>query len=821
MSLARRCSGGALCSYTKPRGQIPDYDAPVVLPRKNSTVKMFCQRIHKSLLEQFKYALVWGSSVKHKPQKVGLDHVLEDEDVVQVIKKVQGFSWVHSPFSNDSPLSRLQRLLGVNRRVTPAGVVPAAAPTQSIPLRGVLGLPFLGLPVLCLPVLSLPVLGLPGSLEDVQALPCTAAVRSAVIRSWFVLLSPGRGVCLSAGPVGPPAARRQARRASALWAFIITFAIPCTRTATVGSKLFYCFRSTYDDESPAIIPKPTRPRIPIYKIYNKQSNRLVHSLASTTTNVPNGTFAQPMRNPISAGQPATNLINYPPQRSSPLAFGASWPSSSHLPYLAQEQPQLAASSSTAFAQPMMMSRPGPEIIPSQSVESHEPMITGVENLHDAVQQSHPADDKPGQELTLVYEQAQPRNCANVDESGGIEGQQGHRRHYETVSVVLFPKEPQEIRQLLQAVQQCLRGHTILDFTLVPEQLSDVIGACAFGVVKELKFNFVLSSAGSKPMTRSRNLSWIRANITTVRIAGKGVTDCLLASIFTARFERLATLQIQDCPSLYGGTLAACLQNTELLRHLSITGCRRLLSEPIDGVSRQARLLKLEHLQVDLTATELVAASPGRSLSIDTRSECKVTFCVNMSGHEMTECSTLLTTCLLNLTPQAKPELRHGGQRPGRAIQGYPVLELVLAFGTFPAQHEILIHLHNQRRQSPEFLTTNFELHFYQRLSVVNDGVSVRSDSSLLSLNHQIRCILFLAREIDRLNLTFERMHVNKSSKPFAWIEAEKMSIQFLAPCNPVVQNGTDEQSNKNVWIILLTKLFGWKDEKVLERLPLM
>eukprot|EP00808_Paulinella_micropora_P000374 g41232.t1 len=75
--------------YTKPRGQIPDYDAPVVLPRKNSTVKMFCQRIHKSLLEQFKYALVWGSSVKHKPQKVGLDHVLEDEDVVQVIKKVQ------------------------------------------------------------------------------------------------------------------------------------------------------------------------------------------------------------------------------------------------------------------------------------------------------------------------------------------------------------------------------------------------------------------------------------------------------------------------------------------------------------------------------------------------------------------------------------------------------------------------------------------------------------------------------------------------------------------------------------------------------------
>lgn len=33
-------------------------------------------------------ALVWGSSVKHQPQKVGKDHVLNDEDVVQIVKKV-------------------------------------------------------------------------------------------------------------------------------------------------------------------------------------------------------------------------------------------------------------------------------------------------------------------------------------------------------------------------------------------------------------------------------------------------------------------------------------------------------------------------------------------------------------------------------------------------------------------------------------------------------------------------------------------------------------------------------------------------------------
>ena len=31
---------------------------------------------------------VWGTSVKHNPQKVGKDHVLHDEDVIQIIKKI-------------------------------------------------------------------------------------------------------------------------------------------------------------------------------------------------------------------------------------------------------------------------------------------------------------------------------------------------------------------------------------------------------------------------------------------------------------------------------------------------------------------------------------------------------------------------------------------------------------------------------------------------------------------------------------------------------------------------------------------------------------
>lgn len=53
--------------YTKPKGQIPDYEAPVIVPRTMSTVEGFCNRIHKQLVKDMKYALVWGTSVKHTP----------------------------------------------------------------------------------------------------------------------------------------------------------------------------------------------------------------------------------------------------------------------------------------------------------------------------------------------------------------------------------------------------------------------------------------------------------------------------------------------------------------------------------------------------------------------------------------------------------------------------------------------------------------------------------------------------------------------------------------------------------------------------------
>ncbi|KAJ3218718.1 GTP-binding protein [Clydaea vesicula] len=74
--------------YTKPKGQLPDYSQPVVMRHSNCTVEDFCNQIHKSIIKDFRNALIWGSSVKHNPQKVGKEHILADEDVVQILKKI-------------------------------------------------------------------------------------------------------------------------------------------------------------------------------------------------------------------------------------------------------------------------------------------------------------------------------------------------------------------------------------------------------------------------------------------------------------------------------------------------------------------------------------------------------------------------------------------------------------------------------------------------------------------------------------------------------------------------------------------------------------
>ncbi|KAJ9302747.1 hypothetical protein DTO271G3_121 [Paecilomyces variotii] len=72
--------------YTKRKGVDPDFNEALIV-RSNSTIEDVCDHIHRTLKETFKYALVWGASARHIPQRVGLGHVVADEDVVSIVAK--------------------------------------------------------------------------------------------------------------------------------------------------------------------------------------------------------------------------------------------------------------------------------------------------------------------------------------------------------------------------------------------------------------------------------------------------------------------------------------------------------------------------------------------------------------------------------------------------------------------------------------------------------------------------------------------------------------------------------------------------------------
>lgn len=89
-----------VCALSERVGQLqaPDLSEPVILRRDSSVLSgemqvqnigkpiqdfrgqlPVCRYIHRELERSFNYALIWGTSVKHRPQRVGKKHILEDE----------------------------------------------------------------------------------------------------------------------------------------------------------------------------------------------------------------------------------------------------------------------------------------------------------------------------------------------------------------------------------------------------------------------------------------------------------------------------------------------------------------------------------------------------------------------------------------------------------------------------------------------------------------------------------------------------------------------------------------------------------------------
>ncbi len=75
---------GFMRVYLKPAGEEADLDEPLII-RKKSTVEDVCTKLHREFVQKFRYARIWGRSVKHPGQRVGLTHRLIDSDLLSII----------------------------------------------------------------------------------------------------------------------------------------------------------------------------------------------------------------------------------------------------------------------------------------------------------------------------------------------------------------------------------------------------------------------------------------------------------------------------------------------------------------------------------------------------------------------------------------------------------------------------------------------------------------------------------------------------------------------------------------------------------------
>ncbi len=72
--------------YMRRRTGETDFEEPMIV-RNGSSVLEVCNKVHRRIKEDFKYAQIWGRSVKFGGQKVGLTHRLLDEDVITLVTK--------------------------------------------------------------------------------------------------------------------------------------------------------------------------------------------------------------------------------------------------------------------------------------------------------------------------------------------------------------------------------------------------------------------------------------------------------------------------------------------------------------------------------------------------------------------------------------------------------------------------------------------------------------------------------------------------------------------------------------------------------------
>jgi hypothetical protein len=77
---------GFMQVFLKPQGQDADMEEPLIV-KDDTTVERICNKLHRNFVRKFRYARVKGPSAKFDWQRVGLDHLLKDGDVLTIVVK--------------------------------------------------------------------------------------------------------------------------------------------------------------------------------------------------------------------------------------------------------------------------------------------------------------------------------------------------------------------------------------------------------------------------------------------------------------------------------------------------------------------------------------------------------------------------------------------------------------------------------------------------------------------------------------------------------------------------------------------------------------
>jgi uncharacterized protein len=72
--------------YMRRRTGETDFEEPMMV-RGGATIGDVCDMVHRGMKDDFRYAQVWGKSVKFGGQRVGMTHRLMDQDVLTIVTK--------------------------------------------------------------------------------------------------------------------------------------------------------------------------------------------------------------------------------------------------------------------------------------------------------------------------------------------------------------------------------------------------------------------------------------------------------------------------------------------------------------------------------------------------------------------------------------------------------------------------------------------------------------------------------------------------------------------------------------------------------------